>query len=433
MISRKAMKMGYSRRKRGVVLVVVLAALAGILAGIAIYSMNQNDAVRSTLNRTEERRARVAAEAGIQYAMATLETVADNPQNPATLNDDWATLGNNGADNFILGNGSFRLQIVDNSSFLDVNSITEATLSNLPLTQEQIDSFLDWRETAQTSTRTDGGKDEYYNALQKPYNTREGVIRTVNELLQIKGWTPDTLYQVQTNTVNTNRTNNNTPESPLIQILGVGCYSGAYNPEGNGKANVNQPTLTAQQLSTNAQVSIQVATAILAARNARPNRTFAQLSQVLTVQGVNGNQAVIRSVLDRMCISGATRIEGLVNINTATAETLSYINGITEDIANQIVDSRPSNGYTNLSDILTVSGANSFITAAADNLTVNTQSFTIRVVGKAGRTTVSLEALVGFANKVPTILKVEESSFSNMTDRWSWADSANDTTLLENK
>ena len=196
---------------------------------------------------------------------------------------------------------------------------------------------------------------------------------------------------------------------------------------------MNQPTLTAQQLSTNAQVSIQVATAILAARNARPNRTFAQLSQVLTVQGVNGNQAVIRSVLDRMCISGATRIEGLVNINTATAETLSYINGITEDIANQIVDSRPSNGYTNLSDILTVSGANSFITAAADNLTVNTQSFTIRVVGKAGRTTVSLEALVGFANKVPTILKVEESSFSNMTDRWSWADSANDTTLLENK
>lgn len=414
-------------RKRGVVMIVALAALAGVLAGVAIFAMNQNDAVRTTTNRNEQRRARLAAEAGIQYALTALQTVADAPQDPVTQGDDWATMGNNGADYFVVGNESFRLQILDNSSFIDINSITEQGLNNLPLTQEQIDSFLDWRE-AGNNARTDGGKDDYYNALAKPYNAREGRFLTVNELLQVKGWTPETLFTVQTNTINTGRTNSTLP---LVDILGIDCYSSTYNPEGNGKQYLNQANLNAQQLAQTAQITVQVATAILNARNQRPNRQFTALSQVLTVPGVANNQQVLRSVLDRMTLAPATRIEGLVNINTASAETLSYIPGITEDIANQIVDSRPSDGYKQLSELLTVSGDQSFLTAAADNLTVNTQSFIVRVVGKAGRMTVALEALVAITNRVPTVMRVEESSFANMPERWSWADEANENTILE--
>ena len=130
---------------------VVLAALAGVMAGVAIYAMNENDAVRTSINRSEHRRARLAAEAGIQYALTAIQTVADSPQNPVTTADDWALLGNTGADTFIVGNESFRVQILDNSGRLDLNTITEATLDNMPLTQEQIDSFLDWREAGGTA------------------------------------------------------------------------------------------------------------------------------------------------------------------------------------------------------------------------------------------------------------------------------------------
>lgn len=419
-------------RKRGVVMVVVLAILAGVITGVAIYAMNQRDAVDTVANRTQQRRARLAAEAGIQFALESLQAVADAPQDPVTLNDDWATLGNTGADYYRVGNETFRVQIVDNSSFLDINTITEATLTNLPITQEQIDCFLDWREAGDTA-RTDGAKDEYYNALPHAYNASEGPFQTVNELLQVKNWTPDTLYNVQTNTVNSGRTNNNQPQLPLIDILGLNCYSGTYNPEGNGKTNVNQANLTAQQLSQNAQITLAAATAIIQAKQARPNGQFTLLSQVLSVPGIQNNQQNIRGVLDRMTIQAGTRIEGHININTATAEVLSYIPGITEDLANQIVDSRPSDGYQQLSDILSVSQDITFLGGVADTLTVNSQSFKVRSVGKAGKMTVTLEAIVTITNNVPTILRVEEAAFADMPTRWGWEEEANENTLLEKK
>ena len=413
-------------------MVVVLAALAGVMAGVAIYAMNENDAVKTSINRSEHRRARLAAEAGIQYALTAIQTVADTPQNPVTPADDWALLGNTGADTFTVGSESFRLQILDNTARLDLNTITEATLDNMPLTQEQIDSFLDWREAGSTA-RPEGGKDEYYNGLTKPYNTREGRFQTVSELLQVKGWTPDTLYNIQTNTVSVGRTNNNTPLSPIADVVTLDAYSGVFDPEGNGKRNVNTANLTAQQLAQSAQIPIQAATAIINARNAQPNRQFARLSQVLNVPGIAGNQQNIRNVLDRMSISNTTRIEGYININTATAEVLGDLTGVTEDIANQIVDSRPTDGYKQLSDVLTVSGDTAFLATAADTLTVNSQSFRVRVVGKAGSSSVGLEAIVTIIASVPTVTKIEESNFSNLPDRWGWTSDGNTTTLLENK
>ena len=132
-----------------------------------------------------------------------------------------------------------------------------------------------------------------------------------------------------------------------------------------------------------------------------------------------------------MTISPAIRVEGFVNINTATAEVLGDIPGITEDIANQIVDSRPTDGYKQLSDILTVSGDLTFLGTVVDTLTVTSQSFRVRVVGKAGASTVGLEAIVTINNSIPTVLRIEQSNFSNMPERWTWAEESNVTTLLE--
>ncbi len=419
-------------RKRGLVMVVVLAALAGVVAGVAIYSANQNDAVKTSINRSEQRRARLAAEAGIQYALTTLQTVAEAPQDPVTTDGDWALLGSTGADSFVLGNESFRLQVQDNTSRLDLNSITEGQLSNLPLTQEQIDSFLDWREPGQ-NPRQEGAKDDYYNDLSKPYNTREGRIQTVSEVLQIKGWTPDVLYNIQTDTVNSGRTNNNEPVTPIFDLVSLDCFSGAFNPDGNGKTNINLATLNAQQLAQNAQIPVQNATTIINSRNTQPNRQFVRLSQVLNLPGISGNQQVLRSLLDRMTISPTVRVQGFININTATAEVLGVLPGVTEDIANQIVDSRPTDGYKLLSEILTVSSDSAFLGAAIDSLTVNSQSFRIRVVGKAGQSTVALEAIVTITNSIPTVVRIEQSNFSNMPERWTWAEESNVTTLLENE
>jgi hypothetical protein len=74
-------------------MVVTLAALAGVVMGVAIFANNQNNAVQISINRNELRRARVAALAGMQYAMNSIQAVADAPQDPVTSEDDCAALG----------------------------------------------------------------------------------------------------------------------------------------------------------------------------------------------------------------------------------------------------------------------------------------------------------------------------------------------------
>ncbi|HLP00069.1 MAG TPA: helix-hairpin-helix domain-containing protein, partial [Fimbriimonas sp.] len=413
-------------RRRGIVLVVVLAALAGVMAGIAIYSMNQRDAMFVSVNRTEARRARLAAEGGIQLAMASLQSVAEAPESPVTLEDDWAILGSNGAEAYKIGNDSFRVQIVDNTGKLDVNFVTEEVLENLPLTQEQIDSFLDWREVS-TSPRASGAKDEYYNALPRPYNTRMGRIQTLSELLLIRDFTPATLYEIQEGSVNTTRTGTN--ELPLSEILGVDCYSAAFMPEGDGKVNLNQQGLTAQQLAQRAQISQQVATTIINNRAGQPNGQFTALSQVLALPGVSNSQDTIRNILDRTTTSTSERVEGKINVNTCNAEVLSYLTGVTQDIANQIVDNRPTDGYQALSDLLSVSSDSDFVGTIGDFFNVNSQSFEVRVIGKAGRTTVTLVAIVQISQGVPTLLRIEEAPLANMEATWQWDEEVNENIL----
>lgn len=416
------------RRNRGLVMVVVLGVIAGVLAGVAIYAMNQNDAVFTSISRSEHRRARLAAEAGIQLGLSSLQAVAEAPQDPVTLENDWAVLGNTGTDVYRIGQETFRLQVVDNTGKLDVNTVSEGVLNNMPLTQDQIDSFLDWREVA-TGPRTNGAKDEYYNNLARPYNTRMGRIQTVTELLQIKEWTPATLYEVQTDVVNSGRAG--TAEVPLIDILGADCYSAAYNPDGDGKVNLNNQGLTAQQLAQQAQINQQVATTIINSRATQPNGQYTALSQVLSLPGVSNSQDTIRNILDRTTTSTTERVEGKINVNTCTADVLSFLEGVTQDIANQIVDNRPTDGYQALSDLMSVSSDPDFIGTIGDYFNVNSQSFEVRVIGRAGRTTVALQAIVQINSGVPTILRIEEAPFANMAEYWQWGEEGNENTLLE--
>ncbi|RYG81062.1 hypothetical protein EON77_07855, partial [bacterium] len=169
------------RRERGISFVIVLAVLTALVALVAGFAATQRAAVRDSIGRSERLRARVAAEAGLQRGLAELATVSADRTEPTTLADEWATLGQNGAEEFTLASGSFRIQIVDASGRIDLNTVPLEVLTNIGLTDEQANSLLDWRETATTSNRADGAKDSYYNALPKPYNARLGRLQTVDE------------------------------------------------------------------------------------------------------------------------------------------------------------------------------------------------------------------------------------------------------------
>ena len=210
--------------------VVCLVALMAMLAA------DQRANLQGIQTRLRERRAAQAADAAVNRALAVLEAANANL---VQQTDDWALQGTGGADEFQFSDGSaqYRMQIVDAGSLLNVNTATATQFALLPLTQDQVDSLLDWRE-AGTQPRADGAKDAYYNALTQPYNAKLGPLDTVNELLLVKGWTGQTLYQTPTVTVTLPLpTDQNGATLPLAALLTVD--SGSPNTQADGTARIN--------------------------------------------------------------------------------------------------------------------------------------------------------------------------------------------------
>lgn len=421
-------------RQRGSAFVVTLAVLAGLVAVLASLTASYRAAVKAQIGRQERARARMAAESGVQRALAVLADVPSaNPTattqttststttgNGTTLQDDWAELGSNGDEKFVVGRESFRIQIVDAASRININTAPQTQLQLLPLTTEQIESLLDFRETGQTP-RSQGGKDEYYNNLPNDYNTKLRALDSLDEILQVRGWTARDLYEPITNVTS----NTPLPEDqngdplPLAELLTTESASPEVDPTGQAKINVNAAG-NAQRLQT-AGLS-QPAVQVISSRT-----NWANIGEVVAAVPQGDQQRV----LDYLTTTSAPRTLGLININTAPQELLATVPGITTDIAQAIVQ-RQSQGFASLGELASVSGVSTqILQQAAPYLTAISQSFIVRVVGTAGDSKVALEAIVDVADGTPRIRKIFEVPYTNPETRWKWNEDTTTETVLK--
>jgi general secretion pathway protein K len=391
---------------------------------------NQSIAIAKVVERRDQIRAKQAALSAIPFAIANLQAVADDPQTPVTTSDDWATLGDAGGETYVLGNTSFRLQIVDASAFINLNTASEAVLLNMDLTQEQIDSLLDWRET-NADERAEGATDQYYNSLATPYNARLGRLQSVSELCLIQGFTPAEVY-LPLGSGNNSSGNTGLRESALADIVTADSYSPSTQSDGNAKLNLNGQNLSAQNMANNLQIPVQVAQQVLLSRNARPNRQFGLLSEALSVPAVQANNQYVRNLLDRATVRTGTRLEGMINANTAPEEVLSMIPGITPELAATLVSNRGSTAFTNLSDLLNSDATPTFVNAVADNLCVNSQSFVAQIEGIAGSTRVYLLAYLEITDGVAKLIRIEHPPYTDATSHWLWQSPTSEVELISN-
>jgi type II secretory pathway component PulK len=409
-------------KRSGSVFVIALAVLAGLISVLALAAASQQSYGQLQNRRMEQRRANVAAHSGIQRALTVLQ---DQANSPITLNDEWAQLGQNGAEEFVLGKASFRLQIVDSASLINVNIADQPALELLPITAEQVDSLLDWRETGR-NPRADGGKDEYYNQLANPYNAKLNLLQSVDELLLVKGFVPADLYTVRTDVVNTARQNRTTSgendQLPLDALITVDSTSLAVNSTGQAKTNI--ATANAQTLIARAGVSQQVAAAIVARQS-----TFRTIGDVFAVQGLP--QQSWRNILNNFTV-GQQNQKGKINLNTVTQAVLDSIPNLPPDAASAII-SRQSSGFSELGDLLDVPGMNNqaVLQQTAGYFEVNSQAFLVRVVGISGATKVALQATIAMNNGTPRIVRVEEPPYADIITTWGWEIEPTATTTLK--
>lgn len=401
-------------RRRGAVMILAMVVLFAVTAILVSAMATERAEFRNAVQRIDEERARLAAQSGLARALATLQFQIASP---VTQLDEWYTLGNQSNDLFLVGRQSFRMQIVDAASLVNLNTADEIQLQNMGLTSEQIDSLLDWREEGVTP-RPEGAKDEFYNTLERPYNAKLRRMDHLDELLLIRGFEPATLFQ----TPEQQNTSGLTPQ-PIYSLSTVDSFSPTTDADGQPKGNIN--TIGQGQL-TQAGVPPLLAAAIIVRRNTQG--TFTRMGEVLTVTGMTPDAAGI--LIDQFQVGNAPRAEGQININTAREDVLMTLPDMTTDVAQSIV-SRQSAGINALSELFQVPGVTvANMAAIIDRLTTDSEIFLVRVEGRAGSTTYTLEATVRVADSRAQVLKVSEPVNRSMTTLWGWAEETTNEIVL---
>lgn len=412
------------RKTQGYILVEVMVVVACLVALMGMLLANQRASLQEKQDKMRGQRAEMMARSGLAYAFSTLNDTTTNTS-LVTQNDTWYTLGQNGQEEFQVGQGqdSFRIQIVDAGSLININTATETQLQQLPLTQEQTDSLLDWRETGQNA-RGSGAKDSYYNSLEQPYNTKLGNLYTLSELLLIKGWTAKMLYTTQTDMTSTQIQPQDSKGNPLPLIGMLTVDSSAPNTQASGTARVNfsqqglnQNTLSQIGLNNQAIVAQIVARA--------PYNSFRAL---LGIPGMTANTA--QTLLNGAGFGTATRLTGKVNINTASEQVLRSLPNLTSDVASAIVG-RQSSGFQSLGELATVPGLSiNTLAQVADNFTVGCDTWIVRVYGESGGVGAAFEAVVSKVNNKMQIQKWNRLNISGIPAWWGWQPEILTTTQL---
>jgi type II secretory pathway component PulK len=168
--------------------------------------------------------ARAMAESGIQYAAATLSntdtyqnTLGSNPwnnpqafQNVVVPSPDesagqgmFSLIAPLGPDMTASSEQSFNYGVTDEGGKINLNAVMRVDssgqmlfnmLMTLPnMTEDVANSILDWLDT-DDEPRTDGAEGSYYGGLNPPYQAKNGPLNTLEELLLVKGVTPQLLF-----------------------------------------------------------------------------------------------------------------------------------------------------------------------------------------------------------------------------------------------
>lgn len=125
-----------------------------------------------------------------------------------------------------------RYGVVDEESKININFADRAMLTrlieNLPLFKEDqakevATAIVDWRELVGQSETTGFYSDDYYSNLKDPYEPKHGLYESIDELLLVKGVTPEVYNRLRPylTIYGNGLVNINTASAPVLVALGL--------------------------------------------------------------------------------------------------------------------------------------------------------------------------------------------------------------------
>jgi len=190
-----AMKAVLRRKNKGLVIIAVLWMVVVLMVMTAILGRKSRLDMKVCLARMETVRCKWACRAGLEKAMAVLNE--DETENDSLL-DLWSDNSEDFND-VMLNQCFFTVRVTDETSKLNINTVTKEQLLGLPDMVEDIaDAIIDWRDSDDTPSGL-GVESGYYESLTYGYLARNGSFGTLRELLLVKDVTEELFYGEDTN------------------------------------------------------------------------------------------------------------------------------------------------------------------------------------------------------------------------------------------
>jgi type II secretory pathway component PulK len=223
--ARQAGKPDRRNGRSGVVLVVVLIVVFVLTLSAYLFSNSMISEYQATDSYTRSAQARAYADSGIDFASAILSnpdtftnTLNSNPfNNPSvfqgiSVTPDGTQTHAQGLFSIIAPLGPddtpsdalpYRFGVIDEGGKINLNALMQMDssgqmlynmLMQLPnMTEDVANSILDWLDPDDTP-RENGAESDYYSSQTPPYQAKNGPLDSLEELLLVKGVTPQLLY-----------------------------------------------------------------------------------------------------------------------------------------------------------------------------------------------------------------------------------------------
>jgi len=342
--------------RQGSVLIIVLWIVFGLVSITVYFAHSMVFELRASDNRI----AGIEAEQAIEGARRYFNCVLSNLNQPGALPDpqtyqsEAAPVGD--ARFWLIGRGSDQdapttahFGLIDEASKLNLNYASSNMLFSLPrMTPQLVASILTWRSTNTTST-SGGAESDTYMRLQPPYLCKNAPFESVDELRLIYGMDMETLYGEDANLNGILDPNENDgdvlpPADNKDGRLNPGLleYVTVYSHE-PGTATNGTPKF---DITTTAGVTSLRTNLVALFGSSRANQiippgsttTFTSplqfyISKKLTATEFAQVESSIRG----------SRLQGLVNVNTACTAVLACLPGLTNGQAAQLTTYRQSN------------------------------------------------------------------------------------------
>ncbi len=235
-------------KNKGSILILALwsVSLLSAFAVILGYEVRQKVGAAYRLNERDE--LSMLADAGIQKAAAFMRGQPEKLY--YALSDKWSNDSTTFKD-IQLGGGRFSLiaseesavddpslpqthyGMVDEDRKININTAdikTIAALCGIVLGIDDTDaqdlaaSIIDWRTPGNGSVLPGGGaKDGYYHSLDQPYDAKSAPYEVIDELLLVKGMTPDAFSKMKNYVTiyGSGKVNINTASEAVLLALGI--------------------------------------------------------------------------------------------------------------------------------------------------------------------------------------------------------------------